>query len=302
MSIAGAVWGDIVGQWEFDEGSGAIANDSSGNGHHGNILGTPVWVAGPGGVGTALGFGDTTCTGVDCGVFDPTKGTGKFTFALWAFWDGTGTFQHLLTKTNGWGAATMMFQVELWGAHTDATYTDRLGISYDPVSVPFAKMPKNEWVHLAFVYDGANLRLYLNGLDEMGPKALTIGPNINAPVFIARDYNGGRVFHGMMDDVRIYGQTLTPGEIKEVMTGPAKLAGSPSPADGTIDVPRDTSLGWAAGRFAATHDVYIGKALADVNNASRAAPAGLLASQRPDGDYLHADRRAGVRADVLLAD
>ena len=85
----------------------------------------------------------------------------------------------------------MMFQVELWGAHTEATYTDRLGISYDPVSVPFAKMPKNEWVHLAFVYDGANLRLYLNGLDEHGSQSpyhrrpMSMPPSLSPGIIMA---------------------------------------------------------------------------------------------------------------------
>jgi len=158
--LTSAAQAGLVGWWRFEEGSGNIANDSSGNGHHGTILGTPEWVSGPEGFGGALAFNPDRCTGVDCGIFDPTNGTGQFTIALWAFWDGTGTFQHFLTKSSGWGATTMMFQFELWGAHTNATYTDRVGVSYEPAgSVPFSIMPKNEWVHLALTFDGSNARL-----------------------------------------------------------------------------------------------------------------------------------------------
>ncbi|MHC4727772.1 MAG: hypothetical protein ACYS17_11160, partial [Planctomycetota bacterium] len=130
MVPTGAVQADLVGFWRFNEGSGDTATDSSGNDHHGTLLGNPEWVAGPDGFGGAISFQEDKCTGIDCGVFDPTNGTGQFTIALWAYWDGSGTFQHFFTKSAGYGADTMMFQVELWGAHTNAQYTDRVGVSY----------------------------------------------------------------------------------------------------------------------------------------------------------------------------
>ena len=185
------VQAELVGWWRFNEGSGDIATDSSGNDHHGTLLGTPEWVAGPDGFGGALSFHPDKCIGVDCGVFDPTNGTGQFTIALWAYWDGTGTFQHFITKSAGWGADTMMFQVELWGAHTSAQYTDRVGITYQGAgSVEFSIMPKNEWVHLTWTFDGTDLTLFLNGVDEVGPKPFSIGPDVDAQLEIG--YNSNR--------------------------------------------------------------------------------------------------------------
>jgi hypothetical protein len=256
LGTVGVTLGGLVAQWNFDEGSGAVANDSSGNKHQGNILDTPDWIAGHGDTGSALLFTPGVCTGVDTGVYDPTDGTGKFSIALWAFWDGTGTFQHFLTKSNGWGDTTMMFQVELWGAHTSAQYTDRVGISYIPNSVEFSVMPKNEWAHLAFVFDGVNLRLYLNGIDEVGPKAFTIGPNVGASVLIGRDYDGGRVFHGILDDVRIYSHPLTAAEI-EAICPPSRAAKEPNPADGAFGVQMPL-FRWTAGYKSAFHEVYLG--------------------------------------------
>jgi hypothetical protein len=115
LVLTSAAKADLVGWWRFNEGSGDTANDSSGNDHHGTLLGTPEWVIGPPGFGGAISFQEDKCTGIDCGNFDPTNGTGQFTIALWAYWDGTGTFQHFFTKSAGYGADTMMFQVELWG-------------------------------------------------------------------------------------------------------------------------------------------------------------------------------------------
>jgi len=51
-------------------------------------------------------------------------------------------------------------------------------------------------------------------------------------------------------------------------------AKEPSPADGAVDVPRETALRWVAGPFAATHDVYLGSTFDDVNDASVANPLG----------------------------
>ena len=257
LSVVGVTLGDLVGHWKFDEGSGDAANDSSGNNHHGTLLGTPAWTSDRSGVGTAVAFGVGTCTGVDCGVFDPTDGSGEFSLALWAYWDGSGTYQHFFTKSNGWGETSMMFQVELWGAHEQPAYADRVGVSYQPAgSVAFSIMPKNEWVHLTWTFDGTDLRLYLNGVDEEGPKAFSIGPNVNATVFIGVDYNEGRVFHGAFDDVRLYNHALTQDEVAELCP-PPRTAKDPEPADGAVGVTTPL-MRWEAGYKGAFHEVYLG--------------------------------------------
>ncbi|MFH1883165.1 MAG: LamG domain-containing protein [Planctomycetota bacterium] len=270
LVLTSAAKADLVGWWRFNEGSGDTANDSSGNGHDGTLLGNPEWAIGPPGFGGAIAFHPDKCIGVDTGIFDPTNGTGQFTVALWAFWDGTGTFQHFITKSAGWGADTMMFQVELWGAHTNATYTDRVGISYQAAgSVEFSVMPKNEWVHLTWTFDGTDLTLYLNGVDEVGPKPFSIGPDVDAPVYIGVSHpDEGRTFHGSLDEVRIYDKALTADEIQVVMQGGEGFpnAFAPNPADGELYPDTWVNLSWRPGDFAVSHDVYIGDNFDDVND------------------------------------
>ncbi len=279
MSVAEA---DLVSWWRFEEGSGDIANDSSGNGHHGTLIGTPEWVSGPEGFGGAVAFDPNRCMGVDCGVFDPTNGTGKFTLALWAFWDGTGTFQHFLTKSNGWGADTMMFQIELWGARDEEPYTDRVGLSYQgnvssytsaAGSTPFSIMPKNEWVHLAFTFDGTNATVYVNGVDEVGHRPFSIGPNVDAPVLIGLNYKLERTFHGSLDEIYIYSRSLTGREINPVMTGVGishALASDPYPPDGAANVPPEVTLTWRPGAYveglSPKHRLFFGENFDDVND------------------------------------
>ena len=38
-----ALLNGLVGWWKFDEGSGTVAYDSSGNGHDGNLTNGPTW-------------------------------------------------------------------------------------------------------------------------------------------------------------------------------------------------------------------------------------------------------------------
>ena len=272
--------GELVGWWRFNEGSGDIANDSSGNGHHEVIIGTPEWVVGPEGFGGALAFNPDVCVGVDCGVFDPTNGTGQFTVALWAYWDGTGTFMHFLTKSAGRGADTMMFQIELWGALTNPAEIDRLGLSYQgnissynssSGSTPFSIMPKNEWVHLAFTFDGSYATVYVNGVDEEGPKPFAIGPDVDAPVYIGVSHpDEGRTFYGYLDEVRIYDKALTADEIQIVMVGGEGFpnAFAPDPADGSLYLDTWVNLSWRSGDFAVSHDVYLGENIEVVSNAT----------------------------------
>jgi regulation of enolase protein 1 (concanavalin A-like superfamily) len=288
MVLTSVAQAGLVAWWRLDDASGSTAQDRSGKGHHGTAAGTPTWVSGAQGIGGALAFGPGKCHGVDCGLFDPTNGTGQFTITFWAFWEGTGSTQRFVSKANSWGPNTMMFQTELWAAHSDSRFTDRVGISYKgkvgPGSFPFSLMPKREWAHLAFTFDGTNATVLVNGVDDVGPQAFSIGPNIDAPVLIgARSITaaGDRVFEGSLDDVRIYDSALTPDGILETMyPGPVPGASAPSPADGAIDGPRDVILSWMAGDYAETHDVYFGTVFDDVNDASKDNdPNSVLVSQ-----------------------
>ena len=278
--VVGAADPTLVAHYRLDEGSGMVATDSSGNGYDGVLLGQPQWVAGPGDSGVALAFNpNSACAGIECGTFDPTDGTGQFSFTIWAFWDGEETYHHFYTKSDGWGADTMMFQLELWGGHTNATYTNKIGISYAPNSTPFYDMPKNEWTHLAFVYDGTQMVVYLNGVDSMGPRALAIGTTRAARAVIGVADNAARVWTGVLDDVQIYSRPLAEAEVAAIMEGDTTRSSGPEPPDGATDVPLSTILGWTAGEFAQTHDVYLGTVFDDVNEATRADPRDTLVSE-----------------------
>jgi len=66
---------------------------------------------------------------------------------------------------------------------------------------------------------------------------------------------------------------------------PATYAATdPSPADEADDVRRDVVLGWKSGKYAATHNVYLGTSASTVNSASAASPQGVLLIEGHDSN------------------
>ncbi|HUV67577.1 MAG TPA: discoidin domain-containing protein, partial [Sedimentisphaerales bacterium] len=66
---------------------------------------------------------------------------------------------------------------------------------------------------------------------------------------------------------------------EDVVGGSPSKARDPQPEADETDVPRDLVLGWTPGIYANTHDVYLGTAFDDVNDASRKDPRGVLVRQ-----------------------
>ena len=270
----------LVGWWKFDEGRGETVIDWSGNNRHATVLGTPVWEPGPAGFDGALNFKATR--GAQCDNFDPTGGTGVFTLAFWCCWDGTQSTQHYLTKSAGWGAETMMMQVEVKGGHSNPSRNDRLHLAYQgaPQAI-LSAIPKDEWAHIALTFDGTDAISFFNGVYDAGPQPTGIGPNIDAPVWIGVAHNDARVFQGLLDDMRLFNKVLTDDEISLIARGDPMVAWNPSPTNGsTPSVTIATPLRWSPGDGASKHDVYFGTEPEAVEAADASDTTGMYQGQQ----------------------
>ncbi|MEN6427813.1 MAG: LamG-like jellyroll fold domain-containing protein [Phycisphaerales bacterium] len=139
--------------------------------------------------------------------------------------------------------------------------------------------PVEQWIHVVYRRSGSKIDLFVDGVLVGTGSTL-----IDCPI----DSFGGRAagdsdgMNGFMDEAVIYDRALTDAEIAVHAAAPFVPdvgAVIVQPADGAIDVPRDTVLSWIAGTYAQAHDVYLGTALDDVNNASASDPRGVLVSQ-----------------------
>jgi concanavalin A-like lectin/glucanase superfamily protein/F5/8 type C domain-containing protein len=275
----------LIGWWKLDEGAGTTVLDSSGQGNNGTFGGAPEWVEDMD-RGMAVSFGGSAL--IDTPVIIPAM-TLENGFT-WAFWckqagDGAGVNNVIFGNRYGGTASPLQF-IKFTPTNFEYYYGAHAG------TIAYENVPADEWVHMATVKDGANLQHYRNGVaTESNTTTAEIDEN---PFSMGGDAtNGAEYWTGMLSDGRLYSRALTDGEILDVMAGKgpnAELADNPVPESETIDVPRDVVLAWEAGEFAATHDVYLGTVLDDVNNASRADAMGVLVSQgQTDAAYASAD-------------
>ncbi len=261
----------LLGWWAFDDGSGTIAADGSGNGNNGTLNGDPLWV--PGMYGTALQFdGQNAYVGTGKSLLNGLTG---FTMAGWVSAGNTGVYSSLFGQND---LIEFGFTTESGGQL--GTWMAGNGWAFVGANYGFAYP---SWHHLVLAGDQTRIALYIDGQeqasDESGMSSSTSSYffSIGGNVFNAT----GDWFQGEIDDVWLFGRALTAAEIRVLMKGPGGpgLATGPQPADEAVDVPRDVVLGWTPGEYAATHDVYFGTTFDDVNQASRGDPAGVLLSQ-----------------------
>jgi len=263
-SASKAVDPDLIGYWKFDETSGASAQDATGNGNDGTLNGDPQWVAGM--LGGALEF-DGEGDYVDIGDDPIFNITDQITVACWIkVTQFTVDWQAIFTMgDDSWRLQRQTSTDNLCWACTGVTGTPGDWWLHGDINVN-----DGEWHHTAGVYDGSKYYLYVDG--ELDASKDTSGSmSISSfPVFIgANAQQGGREFEGLIDDVRVYKQALMDTEILGVMSGGGAeypLASGPDPKDGAYHLDTWVNLGWRAGDFAVSHDVYVGDNFDDVNS------------------------------------
>ncbi|MCP4258460.1 MAG: LamG domain-containing protein [Planctomycetes bacterium] len=254
LSFTVSTQADLVGYWNFDEGFGTIAHDSSGNGLDGTLTGDPQWIIGQ--VGGALEFdGDDS---VEIPHTPLLSLTDEITITAWTYMNVTASGEMAIVSKGGWGANDLPYELTeeagsiiYWQFYDDAGRDD-----CQPQSPPV-----EEWHHLAATYDGQIFKCYIDG--ELADDAVYAGtmPINDASVFIGQRSRGGTYYNGILDEVAIYNHALSEDEIPGTMLGLGNTgkALGPTPTDGALIEETWVSLGWRAGDFAVSHDVYIGE-------------------------------------------
>lgn len=200
----------------FEERAGTTIVDSSPKATPGSYLSSPLWAKGK--------FGS--------GLFFPGSG------------------QYASFPTSHAGASVGTVSVSLWFKPSIGAYTVNRGLVCVPANGPTkssfcttiqrtsvggklgfgvgnaagtyitaysdAVFNSTGWVHLAGVYDGSKLNLYVNGVLQKDQPALS-GMTANAlqPVLLnySNVYGDRGTFAGIMDDVRVYDRALSPSEV-----------------------------------------------------------------------------------------
>ena len=237
-----AAHSDLAGRWQFDgaDAGGTLTPDSSGHGNDAQIeVGTPF--SSDGRFGGSL---DQRTNLYDVNVpaaaeLEP----GTLTVISWVKASETpGAYRYLVAK-GGQGAC------DLDPADDNASFALRTGsderihfFAWNGVTLTGSESPSadvfdGQWHAVAGVYDGAKVRLYVDGAQVGGEVTATGGIAYGLPerrLMFGRNHCDAH-FPALIDDVRIYDRVLTPTEIATLAAG-GELPGDgpgPGPAPGS---------------------------------------------------------------------
>jgi hypothetical protein len=205
----------LVAAYGFNEGSGTTVADSSGHGNNGTIYGGASWTT-SGKFGSALNF-----DGVNDMVVVPASASlnvgAALTLEAWVY--PTGTQNGWRTIVNKDVDAYNLSASNPAGNLRPAGGGTVSSTGWEEADGPSA-IPVNAWRHLALTYDGANLRLYVNGVQVASqPASGTLESNSNQLSF-GGNAPYGEFFKGRIDEVRVYNRALSASEIQTDMSTP----------------------------------------------------------------------------------
>jgi Concanavalin A-like lectin/glucanases superfamily len=270
LFISSVVSGDLLTYYDFELQPSTIVVDRSGNAHHGTMeygfSGTPDKETLPQYVTShdssyamRFGYNDSGTPGVTWNNFSvPKKDDLVFIGQSWsmAFW----CRQDMSNAPDGnsfWGPAypriisTPNYEIELgagdegdsasyfWPFNASPAYPDAASWDFG-----MANNPEDTWFHMAVTYDGTTFRQYINGTQvytraTMGSFVESTWGTLYAgvPLRIGAQCNDNKSYLvGLLDDVAIWNETLSPSEVSDVMSGDYFV---PYKTPITVGVPED---------------------------------------------------------------
>ena len=204
----------LVAAYAFDETAGTTAGDASGNANTGTLQTGAGWTA-AGHAGGALVL-DGSSGRVRVPASSSLGLTSAMTLEAWirpsvaqGGWRTVlqrETDAYFLNASNDTGALRPS-----GGGTFGVTTAFVTGTTPSPVGV---------WTHVALTYDGATLRLYVNGkLVTSAARTGTIQASPN-PLWIGGNSPYGEFFAGSIDDARVYNRALSATELATDMATP----------------------------------------------------------------------------------
>jgi len=192
----------------FDEASGATAHDLSGNGNTGTATGTTV-VDGVFGKARSFDGTDDYITIADSASLDI---AGSCSVELWVYATDAVVTQQFISKSDG--STYIALNIGYIGAGDDTIY---FGF-YEPSTwcrvFSNTTLPMSQWVHLAGTYDGAYLRIYINGALACTPVAETGAMPTGTGSLKLGEYawDGLQDYTGYIDEARVCSRALSADE------------------------------------------------------------------------------------------
>ncbi|HHE76789.1 MAG TPA: prepilin-type N-terminal cleavage/methylation domain-containing protein [Candidatus Parcubacteria bacterium] len=198
-----------VGIWDFDEGSGTTAKDTSGYENNGTIRGATYKCASadkentPSGKGCSLEFDwDSVSVSNSSSLENPKK----ITITAWVYPTSTGSYPTIVSKSSQYWlrfySTTLRPQAYVYiGGWRHCTASSDISLK--------------KWTLLTLTYDGQKIKLYANNKIVCTYSRLGTINSSSATLYIGA-YGSSYRFHGKIDDVRIYSEALSSSQIQQL--------------------------------------------------------------------------------------
>jgi hypothetical protein len=211
-----------VAAYSFDAGEGETLEDITGSGHDGTIEG-PEWTD-RGKYGDALQFNGEEGECVTVPDAEDLRTTEEMTLEAWVKPTAPAENDPILYKSS-WGYTGDALGIGIWSEGKPEGLIGEGEGEFENVVGPKA-IEGDVWTHLAFTYDGAHMRLYVNG-ELAATKAQGEGPPWGeGDLVIGCNPNyAPEVFDGKIDEVRIYDRALSGDEVRPDVTPPTQPKG-----------------------------------------------------------------------------
>jgi len=210
----------LVGQWNFDEGAGSTAYDSSGFAYNGTWHGTQAGTSGyysTGKVGQWAGYFNGSNDYVDVKDSSSSLNLNNFTLGGWIYMtrlpsqSSNGTILGKRYSAQAWSLAiagnTPYALFNVFGAKTHSLTGTTTPLSLD------------SWYFIVGTFNASSQDLYVNGtlIASTAFNSDTVSPS-TYDVGIGSLYGNSTnfLFPGLIDDVRIYDRALSASEIQAI--------------------------------------------------------------------------------------
>lgn len=232
QSVSAAGGAAPVAYWKLDETGGTTASDSSGNGNTGALENGPAWTSGR--INNAVNL-----DGVNDDVLVATSSSlnpsSALSVAAWFKTTSTGGYQFLINKFNHNSGTTSDDSYTLGLAPNGNLYwqVQTSAGSYVMTPAPAASILDGQFHHIAATYDGAQMKVYLDGglVSSMNANGTIVASS--SPILLGASLNNGtKAFfhHGVLDEASIYNQALSATNVL------ALSQASPPPVSYTYDL------------------------------------------------------------------
>ncbi len=196
---------DLIAHWTLDETNGGFAVDSSGEGNDG------LWNNGTLPVAALFANGlsfDGQNDVVEVPASASLNNLSQLTMSVWVNYSSSNGWRSIIDKRDNGSDGFDLYLNESSQAFLRINDSTLAGSSV---------LSAGAWHHLAAVYDGSAMVLYVNGVQDASRISGAVAIDTLGPLLLGENYaRGNSYFQGVLDDVRIYRRALSSTEVADL--------------------------------------------------------------------------------------